>query len=540
MPRSQGETKRGRFNLLADRPVRVKILAVLAVASLGVIAVAITTHLALGTMRESVKSLYQVGLEAGFHESLVHQQEIKVRMDLFAHVNEPTADGKADWEQDIVDDEAELDAAVDAYNALVGNTTELAPFVASWNEVRSLYNELLIPASRAGDSASWREAFESKVRPAISQAADDLDSLEAWRTEQGKAQETSANDAESTGRLTMIVVILLALGAGGWLALAVARRIVRPLSHVSEALDNMARGDLTTKVVVESRDEVGHMAVALNSATSSLSDTIRNIESSLAELDSASRELTGTSDQLASDASASRQRAGTVADAASQVTENVQSVATGSQEMDQAIANIAQSASAAAKVGEQAVAAAQSTTDTIGKLGAASSEIGNVMKTITSIAEQTNLLALNATIEAARAGDAGKGFAVVAGEVKDLAQETGKATEDISRRVEAIQLGTDNAVRAIAEISEIIEHINEFQMAIASAVEEQSATTREMDRSVSTAASGSANITGYIDDVASVAESVADGADRTRQAAATLSTMSTRLNELVGRFRTKP
>jgi methyl-accepting chemotaxis protein len=205
--------------------------------------------------------------------------------------------------------------------------------------------------------------------------------------------------------------------------------------------------------------------------------------------------------------------------------------------MSSAIAAIAESASTAVRVGEQAVSAAQSTTDTIGKLGESSLEIGNVIKTITSIAEQTNLLALNATIEAARAGDAGKGFAVVAGEVKDLAQETAKATEDISRRVEAIQSDTSNAISAIAEIGGIIRDINHHQLTIASAVEEQSATTQEMDRSVTQAAEGTADISGHISGVASVAESVSSGADQTRAAASELEGLSNRLTELVSRFR---
>ena len=168
---------------------------------------------------------------------------------------------------------------------------------------------------------------------------------------------------------------------------------------------------------------------------------------------------------------------------------------------------------------------AESTNHTVAKLGESSAEIGNVVKVITSIAEQTNLLALNATIEAARAGEAGKGFAVVASEVKDLAQETARATEDISRRVEAIQSDTSNAVAAIGEISQIIARINDYQLTIASAVEEQTATTNEMSRSVSEAASGTTDIAANIGGVASATQATTATlaeADRTVTELATL------------------
>jgi methyl-accepting chemotaxis protein len=182
------------------------------------------------------------------------------------------------------------------------------------------------------------------------------------------------------------------------------------------------------------------------------------------------------------------------------------------------------------------VSEAEATTATVTKLGESSREIGNVIKVITSIAEQTNLLALNATIEAARAGEAGKGFAVVANEVKELAQETAKATEDIARRVEAIQGDTTSAVDAIGRISEVIGSINDYQLTIASAVEEQTATTNEMSRSVQEAAGGSTEIATNITGVSTAASSTTQALGQTRQAVDELSRMASDLRTTVARF----
>jgi methyl-accepting chemotaxis protein len=166
----------------------------------------------------------------------------------------------------------------------------------------------------------------------------------------------------------------------------------------------------------------------------------------------------------------------------------------------------------------------------------ASVEIGQVVKLITSIAQQTNLLALNATIEAARAGEAGKGFAVVANEVKELAKETAKATEDISAKIEAIQCDTTGAVGAIGRIAQTVGRVNEIQNTIATAVEEQTATTREIGRSVNEAAEGSTNINSNIAGVATAAGTTAAGAAETQRAAAELSRLASELQQLVTQF----
>jgi methyl-accepting chemotaxis protein len=182
------------------------------------------------------------------------------------------------------------------------------------------------------------------------------------------------------------------------------------------------------------------------------------------------------------------------------------------------------------------VTVAENTTRTVGKLGDSSQEIATVIKLINGIAEQTNLLALNATIEAARAGEAGKGFAVVASEVKELAQETARATEDISKRVEAIQADTAGAVDAISQISTVIGEINDFQATIAAAVEEQTATTNEMNRNVAEAATGTQGIAAAISGLAAGTQETNERVADAQRAASELARMSGELQDAVARF----
>ncbi|MFP5236750.1 MAG: methyl-accepting chemotaxis protein [Acidobacteriota bacterium] len=253
-------------------------------------------------------------------------------------------------------------------------------------------------------------------------------------------------------------------------------------------------------------------------------------------LASSSEELTAVSTQMAANAEETATQANVVSAASEEVSRNVTSVASAAEEMQASIREIAKNANESARVAKNAVSVAHSTNTTVKKLGESSQEIGNVIKVITSIAQQTNLLALNATIEAARAGEAGKGFAVVANEVKELAKQTAKATEDIGQRIEAIQSDTKGAVAAIEEISLIINQINDISNSIATAVEEQTATTNEIGHNVTEAATGVGDIAKNIGSVATAAKNTTQGANDTQKASQELSHMAAELQRAVSRF----
>ncbi|MPR00004.1 HAMP domain-containing protein [Modestobacter sp. I12A-02628] len=352
------------------------------------------------------------------------------------------------------------------------------------------------------------------------------------------ADVVAANATERTGAVRTLVVlavaavlVLLALGE------TVTRSVVGPLRRVAAVVGRLAEGDLRGTTGVRSRDEVGDIAAAVDRSLVGLRSLVSTIGASATTLAAATSQLgTGSAgvSRLAAEASTGT---AVVADAAGQVSRNIQTVAAGSAEMGIAVREIARNAAEVTLVAGEAVRAADRTTTTVARLGDSSQEIAGVVKTITAIAEQTNLLALNATIEAARAGEAGKGFAVVANEVKELAQETAAATTVITARVDAIRADTDGAVAAIAEIASIIARINHAQGSIAAAVEEQTATVAEMDRNVAEAAGGAEQIAANIAGVARGSESTAAGMHDAEQGIDAVTRMAAELNAAVASFR---
>jgi len=338
-------------------------------------------------------------------------------------------------------------------------------------------------------------------------------------------------------------ILMTAIGFGALLLIGfyyLCKRIIaRPLDAVVSQLKDMSEGegDLTKRLMVRSQDEIGELAHWFNVFVEKIQHTVRIIGDNMQSLAVSSEELNEISQQMSSNSEQTAAQANVVSAASEQVSKNVQTVAAGTEEMIASIKEIAKNTSEAARVVKEAVQVAEKTNLTITKLGQSSAEIGNVIKVITSIAEQTNLLALNATIEAARAGEAGKGFAVVANEVKELAKQTGEATEDISNKIQAIQGSTQESVAAIGRITQVINQVSDIANMIASAVEQQSVTTNEMSRNVSEAARGSDEIVQNITGVAQAAQSTASGATETKTAAQEMARLAGELQDAVNQFK---
>ena len=364
-----------------------------------------------------------------------------------------------------------------------------------------------------------------------------VDSVTA-RADAAQRHSQEVSDQSRRLMLTAIVVFLtLSIAIAVLLAWVITASVVRPVERLIAGLRGLAARDLTVEMPEDGHDEATEMAREFNAAVTGIRTAVGQVSDRAEALNKAGRQLSELSGRLDGQASTTSTQSVQVARSADDISGNVTTLASAAEQMHAAIDEIARNTNEAATVAGEAVTSAAATSATVDQLNDASAEIGAIVKTITAIAAQTNLLALNATIEAARAGAAGKGFAVVASEVKDLAQETTRASEDIGNKINSIMDETASAAEAIRGISAVITRVAEAQTTIASAVEEQSTTTSQINRNVTELATGSQHIAQTITSVSHNAAATTTEAAAAQRASSELATMADDLSEIAGSFK---
>ncbi|MDY6076215.1 methyl-accepting chemotaxis protein [Mobiluncus sp.] len=393
--------------------------------------------------------------------------------------------------------------------ALTPISTNLKEIAQKTLDDMAAANELIVKGDMAGADAMLPGIMESFVT--VDTEANKL--LEASRQVMNEKGDMADKVMKTIPVLTIIeflVVVALML----FVAFRLIGKTKKRVNSITSTMLKSSQGDWRARAEVTSRDELGQLAQALNNAQDTGQEHFVGFGKTADELEENTKMVVGATVAALDSINELVAQTSVVSGAAGDVSSSIQTVAAGAEEMGASIREISSNANEASRVAQEATQTAARTKETVSALAVSSREIGEVVKTITGISEQTNLLALNATIEAARAGDAGKGFAVVAGEVKDLAGETGKATDEISTKISAIQEDTAGAVAAIERITDIINQINDYQSTIAAAVEEQSATTNEMSHSVQEAAEGANSIAATVGEFEQMAEEIRENVSK--------------------------
>ncbi len=394
-----------------------------------------------------------------------------------------------------------------------------------------------VPAVRRGDVDAARLIADGTLKPLYEQHRKAVLEVVQLARESTEREEREALAIAQRRTASLPIVGALLAGISVATSLLLSRRLVRAIEQTRQVAERTAGGDLTSRVLYAGRDELGQLAGATNQMVESLRSILSHIGDRAVTLATASEELSSVSTQMISSAEETSQQASMVSSGSEQISRNVESVSVSVEQMIASIQEISKNTSEAARVATVASGEADITNAAVNKLGESSVEIGKVVQVIHTIAQQTNLLALNAAIEAARAGEAGRGFAVVANEVKELANETGTATKDIGRKIDAIQADTRDAIAAIGKISETIQQIKDISNSIATAIEEQLATSGEIGRNLTEAARGSGEISLGIVKVAEIARDTAGSSENTQKSAEELARLAAELRGLTQRFR---
>jgi methyl-accepting chemotaxis protein len=430
------------------------------------------------------------------------------------------------------------------------------------------HNMEVAALAAAGRTTEASTAFVDNSLDDLSKLSSTLDELLAWR--QKRVAEVSGS-AEHTATLALVLLVMACLGTvvlTVLFAITMTRSITKPLGTASQQLARMADGDYTVAISEEHvarKDEIGDLARSMATLKMNVGSIIATIVDGSERLADSSSNLSSAATQMTGNSRETVARAGTVAAAAEEMTVTVQSVSNGmekasgnlvtvaaaTEEMTATIGEIARDSEKARRITEDARHQAQSASTLIRDLGAAAQDIGKVTETITSISAQTNLLALNATIEAARAGAAGKGFAVVANEIKELAQQTAAATEDIKAKIGGVQASTGGTIDDIEKISQVIGEVSGIVSTIATAIEEQSVVTTDIAANVAHAAAEVQDVGRMLTEATTASRSVASeiatvshssgeilsGSEMVSAGSVELADLAARLKDTTQRFR---